>query len=192
VGGDGVLHNEVGAFTLFATHYHELTTLADELPRVANVHVAVAGDPEADSEDGVTFLRTIEPGATDRSYGVHVADLAGVPAPVVDRAGDVLRRLREDRAIEAKGGAGGSGEPVQAVFDLGRGEFRSDDGGADRGDDRGDRAPNRDATGERPSDPAASVDPALLEEIRGTELAEMSPVELMNRVREWQRRLDGE
>jgi len=127
------LHNEVGAFTLFATHYHELTTLADELPRVANVHVAVAGDPEADSEDGVTFLRTIEPGATDRSYGVHVADLAGVPAPVVDRAGDVLRRLREDRAIEAKGGAGGSGEPVQAVFDLGRGEFRSDDGGGRSG-----------------------------------------------------------
>ena len=185
------LHNEVGAFTLFATHYHELTTLADELPRVENVHVAVAGDPEADSDDGVTFLRTIEPGATDRSYGVHVADLAGVPTPVVDRAGDVLRRLREERAIEAKGGEGGSGEPVQAVFDLGRGEFRSDDGEIEQSGGRGDQASNRAAEG-RPSDSAPSVDPELLEEIRGTELAETSPVELMNRVREWQRRLDGE
>ena len=85
------LHNEVGAFTLFATHYHELTTLADELPRVENVHVAVAGEPDSPAasgtssrstaeEDGdVTFLRTVEEGPTDRSYGVHVADLAGVP-----------------------------------------------------------------------------------------------------------------
>ena len=187
------LHNEVGAFTLFATHYHELTALADELPRVANVHVAVAGDPEdGESDDGVTFLRTIEPGATDRSYGVHVADLAGVPAPVVDRAGDVLRRLREERAIEAKGGDGGSGEPVQAVFDLERGEFRSEDGEPDRGDDRGDRESKRDGSGEPSIDSEPSVDPAIVEEIRGTELAETSPVELMNRVREWQRRLDGE
>ncbi|PWS21136.1 hypothetical protein DKP78_25175, partial [Enterococcus faecium] len=78
---------------------------------------AEAGKPEAEAEkpeagngtgsagsggsgEGVTFLRTIEPGATDRSYGVHVADLAGVPAPVVGRAGEVLRRLREERAIE--------------------------------------------------------------------------------------------
>ncbi len=180
------LHNEVGAFTLFATHYHELTTLADELPRVENVHVAVAGDPDTDAEDGVTFLRTIEPGPTDRSYGVHVADLAGVPAPVVDRAGDVLHRLREERAIEAKGGDGGSGEPVQAVFDLDRGEFRGDDGAPEPDGDHSGEAPPRDA----PEEP--SVDPVIIEELRETELAETSPVELMNRVREWQRRLDGE
>jgi DNA mismatch repair protein MutS len=170
------LHNEIGAFTLFATHYHELTALADELPRVENVHVAVAGDPDAeiggragraDGGEGVTFLRTIEPGPTDRSYGVHVADLAGVPDPVVDRAGDVLGRLREERAIEARGGD--SGEPVQTVFDLDRGEFREEESDDDA------------------ADPEAT---AVAEAIRETDLAETSPLELMNRVREWQRRLD--
>ena len=216
------LHNEVGAFTLFATHYHELTSLAEELPRVENVHVAVAGEPEAESKasaeaesnpeageagaeaesnpeagDGVTFLRTIEPGPTDRSYGVHVADLAGVPTPVVDRAGEVLRRLREERAIEARGG--GSGEPVQTVFDLESGEFRdgserSGDGEGVADDDRADDAPGpgpgRDASGSGEAvDPEAA---AVAEEVREASLAETSPVELMNRVREWQRRLDGE
>jgi DNA mismatch repair protein MutS len=159
------LHNEVGAFTLFATHYHELTTLADELPRVENVHVAAA------EQDGdVTFLRTIEEGPTDRSYGVHVAGLAGVPDPVVDRAGDVLDRLRSERAIEAKGGE--SGDPVQAVFDLGSGEFRGE-ATSDGGDE--------------PELPPGTE--SVLEELRDTDVNEVPPVELMARVQEWQERL---
>ncbi|PAU85478.1 DNA mismatch repair protein MutS [Halorubrum salipaludis] len=126
------LHNEVRARTLFATHYHELTTLADHLPRVENVHVAV------DERDGeVTFLRTVRDGPTNRSYGVHVADLAGVPAPVVSRADAVLDRLREEKAIEARGGSRGdaqggeagseggdaAGDTKQVVFDLSSGSF---------------------------------------------------------------------
>jgi DNA mismatch repair protein MutS len=174
------LHNEIGAFTLFATHYHELTTLAEELPRVENVHIAAT-----ESDGDVTFLRTVEPGPTDRSYGVHVADLAGVPEPVVDRAGDVLDRLREERAIEAKGGE--SSDPVQAVFDLEDGEFRTD-------------AENSSANSAGRTDGASvgsseTIDPetaAILEELRAAELAETSPVELMNRVREWQQRLESE
>ena len=200
------LHNEVGAFTLFATHYHELTTLAEELPRVENVHVAVAGEPDAEADgetadgetagEGVTFLRTIEPGPTDRSYGVHVADLAGVPDPVVDRAGEVLRRLRTERAIEAKGAGQetDSGEPVQAVFDLGSGEFRGvgGSGGGVGGSDAD--AASDDRAGSDPADGTASTDPAadVLRELREASLAETSPVELMNRVRAWQRRLDDE
>jgi DNA mismatch repair protein MutS len=165
------LHNEIGAFTLFATHYHELTTLAGELPRVENVHIAAT-----ESDGDVTFLRTVEPGPTDRSYGVHVADLAGVPEPVVDRAGDVLDRLREERAIEAKGG---DSDPVQAVFDLGAGEFHAG-AGEEATEDEAD---------------APRIDPeteTVLEDLRAADLAETSPVELMNRVMEWQRRLDGE
>jgi DNA mismatch repair protein MutS len=210
------LHNEVGAFTLFATHYHELTSLAEELPRVENVHVAVAGEPGAEtgaraeaktgaetgpdgnggSGEGVTFLRTIEPGATDRSYGVHVADLAGVPAPVVDRAGEVLRRLREERAIEAKGG---SGEPVQTVFDLGSGEFQHGEDEAN-GDGSTPADGDQSVSKQEPKDrlkgsDGRRIDPetaAVLGEVREASLAETSPVELMNRVREWQRRLEGE
>ncbi len=170
------LHNEVGAFTLFATHYHELTALADELPRVENVHVAVAGEPadSGDRDGDVTFLRTIEPGPTDRSYGVHVAELAGVPDPVVDRAGDVLGRLREERAIEAKGGD--SGEPVQAVFDLGSGEFQG--------------GPDQSASTGPPDSPSAAE--TVADELRNTDITDVSPIELMNRVQEWQRRLDEE
>ncbi len=88
------LHNrpEVAAKTLFATHYHELVELAHYLPRVRNENVAVA------DEDGrVVFLHKIIPGGADKSYGVHVAELAGLPKPVVQRAREVLAEL-EDRA----------------------------------------------------------------------------------------------
>jgi DNA mismatch repair protein MutS len=79
---------EVAARTLFATHYHELTALAAALPRVRNANVAVA---EQDGE--VVFLHRIVPGGADRSYGIHVAQLAGLPRPVVARATELLREL---------------------------------------------------------------------------------------------------
>jgi DNA mismatch repair protein MutS len=176
------LHNEVRAKTLFATHYHELTNLADHLENVRNVHVA------ADERDGdVTFLRTVRDGATDRSYGIHVAELAGVPDPVVSRASDVLSRLRAEKAIEAKG-AGGS-EPVQAVFDLGSGSFntRPQDAaanGAGDGEDTGGVAGN-DWTGDLDGDTQA-----VLEEIASLSVNECTPVEVLTRVQEWQERLE--
>ena len=95
------IHNDprLGCKTLFATHYHEMTALADELPRAANYRVAV-------SEDGneVVFLRRIVPGGADRSYGVHVARLAGMPQPVVARAWDLLEKLERDGKRPAAGG----------------------------------------------------------------------------------------
>jgi DNA mismatch repair protein MutS len=79
---------ESAAKTLFATHYHEMTQLAATLPRVRNFSVAVA------EQDGkVVFLHRIVPGGADRSYGIHVAELAGMPAPVVARAREVLASL---------------------------------------------------------------------------------------------------
>ncbi len=171
------LHNTVGAKTLFATHYHELTGLADHLDRVANVHVA------ADERDGdVTFLRTVREGPTDRSYGVHVADLAGVPDPVVERARDVLDRLRDEKAIEARGGGG---EPVQAVFDLGSGQFQTatadadEQTAADGGDDRDEL---REQYGEAAGD--------VLDALADLDVSETPPIELMSQVQEWQRNLE--
>ncbi|HWO72761.1 MAG TPA: DNA mismatch repair protein MutS [Dehalococcoidia bacterium] len=83
-------HPERGAKTLFATHYHEMTALAASLPRVRNQSVAVT------EQDGrVVFLHRIVDGGADRSYGIHVAELAGMPAAVVDRAREVLRTLEE-------------------------------------------------------------------------------------------------
>ena len=79
-----------GAKVLFATHYHELTRLAAELPRVRNVHVAVR-----EWRDGIVFLHKVEPGGTDRSYGIQVGRLAGLPDEVVARAKALLRELEQ-------------------------------------------------------------------------------------------------
>lgn len=84
------LHHQVGAKTLFATHYHELTELAARLPRLKNFNVAVR-----EWRDQIVFLRKIVTGGTDKSYGIQVARLAGVPKPVLERAKEILNNLEE-------------------------------------------------------------------------------------------------
>jgi len=84
------LHNAVGAKTLFATHYHELTELAQRLPRLKNFNVAVR-----EWRDSIVFLRKIVEGGTDKSYGIQVARLAGVPKEVLERAKQILVNLEE-------------------------------------------------------------------------------------------------
>ncbi len=81
-------HPRLKPRTLFATHYHELTGLADLLPMVANYNVAVA-----EEGDSVVFLHQIIPGGADQSYGIHVAQLAGLPRDVINRANEILREL---------------------------------------------------------------------------------------------------
>ncbi len=81
-------HPEVKATTLFATHYHELTQLANLLPGVRNYNVAVS-----EADNNVVFLHKIVPGGSDRSYGIHVAQIAGLPKPVIQRANEILRQL---------------------------------------------------------------------------------------------------
>jgi DNA mismatch repair protein MutS len=105
------LHDAVGCRTLFATHYHELTDLAQSLAGVRNLNVAVK-----EWEDHVVFLHKIVPGAADKSYGIHVARLAGVPRSVNERAKQILAQLEaehlgpDDRpklAVKAKKGRKG-------------------------------------------------------------------------------------
>ena len=91
------LHDQVGCRTLFATHYHELTELANSLSGVRNYNVAVR-----EWEEQVVFLHKILPGAADKSYGIHVARLAGVPRRVVERAKQILAQL-EDEHLDAEG-----------------------------------------------------------------------------------------
>lgn len=86
-------HPHLRAKTLFATHYHELTQLADLLPGIRNYNVAVS---EADNK--VVFLHKIIPGGADRSYGIHVAQLAGLPAPVIGRANEIMAELEKSAA----------------------------------------------------------------------------------------------
>jgi DNA mismatch repair protein MutS len=80
------LHDRIGARTLFATHYHELTLLAERLARLTNLRVTVKETPS-----GIVFLHTVEAGAASKSYGIEVARLAGLPAAVISRAREVLK-----------------------------------------------------------------------------------------------------
>jgi DNA mismatch repair protein MutS len=80
------LHNAIGARSLFATHYHELTLLAERLTRLRNLRVTVK-----ENATGIVFLHSVEAGSANKSYGIEVARLAGLPAVVIARARDVLK-----------------------------------------------------------------------------------------------------
>ena len=110
------IHNNpsLGCKTLFATHYHELTQLADVLPRAFNYNVVVSED-----KGQVVFLRNIAPGGADRSYGVHVARLAGMPSGVVNRAWEVLAELEDGGGAKGSQTRGKSSPPVQQMPLLG-------------------------------------------------------------------------
>jgi DNA mismatch repair protein MutS len=140
-------HPRLGAKTLFATHYHELTELAKSLPRVRNFNVAVA-----EEGDRVIFLRKIVAGGADRSYGIHVAQLAGLPRTVIHRAQEVLEDLEKD--------------------EQGRG--------------RKERARQQMASAQLALFPGEEN--PLLEELRGLQIAEMSPLEAINKLYELQQK----
>ena len=99
------IHNYsgLGAKTVFATHYHEMVELASFLPRVKNFNVAVT-----EEKGKVVFLYKIVPGGVDKSYGIHVAQLAGLPKSVVKRAREVL--------VELEGGSPGGGRTGKAGY----------------------------------------------------------------------------
>ena len=153
------LHDEVGATTLFATHYHDLTGLAAEYARVRNLHFAAEREreerrssgsrPTADGDD-VTFLHRVAAGPASSSYGVEVARLAGVPDPVVERS----RELVEGTDPETNG----HDEGVQVTLD-------------------GVGGPDSGRTGEAGD---AETDAALAATLRDTDLARTTPIEALN------------
>jgi DNA mismatch repair protein MutS len=138
-------HPQRRSRTLFATHYHELTDLADRLPAVCNYNLGVV-----EEGDRVVFLHKVEPGGADRSYGIHVAQMAGVPKPVIHRAEEMLEQLES-------------------------GAFRP-----------GTPAPE-------PRQPTlfATEHPAV-EELRGLDVSQMTPLEAINALYELQRKAQEE
>ncbi|MFP4001062.1 MAG: DNA mismatch repair protein MutS [Thermoplasmata archaeon] len=110
---------EIQAKTMFATHYHEITELERSLDRVKNLHVAAK-----DTGGEIKFLRKVREGSTDESYGIHVASLAGLPDPVVDRSHDVLSQIEEDHTIKMEDHDGP--QFTQMVFDPESGESSSE------------------------------------------------------------------
>jgi DNA mismatch repair protein MutS len=106
------VHDQIGCRTMFATHYHELMQLPEQLAHARNFNVAVR-----ETSSGIVFLHQLEPGGTDRSYGIHVAQLAGLPAGVVARAQAVLQTLEGDHRVAA-GSPPRAPDPAQpSLFD---------------------------------------------------------------------------
>jgi DNA mismatch repair protein MutS len=146
-----------GAKVLFATHYHELTRLAAELARVRNVHVAVR-----EWKDDIVFLHRVVPGGTDRSYGIQVARLAGLPADVIARARDLLREFEQ----------GAPTPDAPSGTDAGQLALFAGPGGARSSTDGADRSPH-----------------AVLEALAGLDPDRMTPIEALNALHELRRRL---
>jgi DNA mismatch repair protein MutS len=104
------IHDRVGCRTMFATHYHELMQLPEELAHARNLNVAVR-----ESGDRVLFLHRLEAGGTDRSYGIHVAQLAGLPGGVVRRAKEILATLEGQHRM-VPGSPPNAGDPGQLAL----------------------------------------------------------------------------
>jgi DNA mismatch repair protein MutS len=107
------IHQRTRAKTLFATHYHELTELADRLSGVKNFHVSVK-----ENAGGIVFLRKVEPGAADKSYGIEVAKLAGLPLAVIDRAHEVLAEHEQAERRASDHLANESDEPASLQLTM--------------------------------------------------------------------------
>lgn len=158
------LHSVVKAKAVFATHYHQLTQLEDVLPAARNFNMAVK-----EEKGTITFLRTVVPGATDKSYGVHVARLAGVPAVVTKRADEILKQIEREAVVEPLAGSkrgkkASKSKYTQLIF--------FDQPGGEPG-----------LQGKQMhSDP-------VVEEILRLELDSMTPREALNRLAEYQKRL---
>ncbi|MDR9430075.1 MAG: DNA mismatch repair protein MutS [Natronomonas sp.] len=112
------LNDAVGAYTLFATHHHELTAVADGLPRARNYHFSASRSP-----DGVEFEHDLRRGPAEASYGVEVAEMAGVPASVVDRASELLDETDDERAAEPTEVGAANAQAERASTDGGREEL---------------------------------------------------------------------
>ncbi|MDG2207717.1 MAG: DNA mismatch repair protein MutS [Pirellulales bacterium] len=154
------LHNRVQCRALFATHYHELTELEERLEGVANLNVSVR-----EWENEVVFLHKIAPGAANKSYGIHVASLAGVPKEVQQRAHDILAHLEQEHHDALQ-----PGESVPNAVN----NFSSSEAG--------DLQMSLFGAEEHP----------LIEKIRQLDLESLTPLETMQRLGEWQEQLEEE
>ena len=114
------VHEKIACRTLFATHYHELTDLSETMEGILNFNVAVK-----EERGEVVFLHKIVPGAADKSYGIHVAKLAGVPSAVVKRSQEILNELEREHTRTTSARAGGVSPPVRGgrKFSVGTTQF---------------------------------------------------------------------
>ena len=157
------LQKHTRARTLFATHYHELTELADLLPAVKNVHVSVKETPNE-----IIFLRHVEPGSASKSYGIEVARLAGLPRSVIERAREVLKKHEQSEhelSERLTPGAEDVGPGISAVF-AGPSALRAEGSPAS-------------SNWRRQEMLLTPIDREVLEKLRSTDLDQLTPLEAL-------------
>ncbi|USK35775.1 DNA mismatch repair protein MutS [Bacillus sp. F19] len=158
------IHHHIGAKTLFSTHYHELTSLADGLPQLQNVHVSAV------EENGkVVFLHKIEEGPADKSYGIHVAELAELPNELICRAKEILESLEAEQTVK-----------VPASIMEKTETFKSDEAQLSFFNEQPAKKESRQVP---------KKDILVLEQIRAINLLEMTPLDAMNELYQIQKKL---
>lgn len=164
------IHQRVGAKTLFSTHYHELTDL-DNFTGIVNYNVAV----DERGED-IVFLRKVVPGKADRSYGIHVAGLAGLPVEIIRRASEILESLEPAR----KSAGPANGEPVKKPA--------AQAAAADQAT-AGENSAVGQAVAVAEEAPLPPAEHPVLQELRGLEVLRMTPLEAINKLYQLQNNL---
>jgi DNA mismatch repair protein MutS len=156
--------NKVGAKTLFATHYHNLTELAEIYDGIVNYNIAIKED-----KDGIIFLRKVIPGGTNKSYGIEVAKLAGLPPDVIKRANEVLRTIEEENIVRVSDETSGRNSPTGHEYGFPK---------------------KRKLTQLVLFEPNPKPHP-IVEEIRKLDLDTMTPLDALNKLNDMKRKLQG-
>lgn len=158
------IHHYIGAKTLFSTHYHELTSLSDELPQLQNVHVS------AIEENGkVVFLHKIKEGPADKSYGIHVAELAELPEELISRAKEILKSLEAEQTVK-----------VPPAVMVNEEAFKNDETQLSFFNEMPKKKENKQVP---------KKDMQVLDQIRSINLLEMTPLDAMNELYQIQKKL---
>lgn len=154
------VHNNIGAKTLFSTHYHELTVLDESLKRLQNVHV---GATESNGE--LVFLHKIQSGPADKSYGIHVAKLAGLPEGLLHRANDILTNLEQQADKEHQTDSAPKQAPQQAAEQQ---------------------------TSLFPLEQIDDKQAEVVSQLKKLDLMGKTPMQVMNQVYKWQQKINGD
>ncbi|MFS0782211.1 DNA mismatch repair protein MutS [Bacillus sp. 1P06AnD] len=165
------IHSSIGAKTLFSTHYHELTSLDETLPHLENVHVSAV-----EQNGAVVFLHKIKEGAADKSYGIHVAQLAGLPQPLIARANELLQQFEgnPENAVQVKAPiADRVKEDIQEKKEAEEGQLSFFESGHAESDGKGK---------------LNQREQACLSKLKSLNLLEMTPLDAMNALYDLQKK----
>jgi len=182
------VHDHIHAKTLFSTHYHELTVLDQELAGLRNVHV---GATEQNGE--LVFLHKVERGAADKSYGVHVAKLAGMPDSLLDRANTILTSLESQTSTvsttaDSLAASSAATTPVTAPVQTETPVVAEVPEPVDTVDENSDSGDEQLSLFAEPSALDAKSD-KVLQQLKTLNLMAMTPMDVMNQLYKWQQKL---